>query len=208
MFGIPDYYDYSYAGVNYVGCLDMQSHNVFDWNSWSKFSVGWSKAYVVDGSLDTVTISLKSAALYNECIVVPSDVSTYNNSAFDEFFLIELFTKDGNNASDWGDYLTTAANIDAGIRLYHVDGRLVDFYSQRIIETKEDLEETLTEFDYTYIETGVNNSYNHEDYSSGGNYEWRDYKLLALIQKGGVDTFGNPDDNNGREDLLKPSDCE
>ena len=35
----------------------------------------------------------RSAALYNECIIVPADITTYNNSAFDEFFLIELFTK-------------------------------------------------------------------------------------------------------------------
>ena len=204
MFGIPDYYDYSYSGADYIGGYDMQSHNVMDWNSWSKLSVGWSSAYVIDGTLDSTTISLRSAALYNECLIVPANVTTYNNSAFDEFFLIELFTSDANNEQDWYKYISTT--VKAGIRLYHVDARLYNSYSGEEVSDKEHLE-YIQENSYSRgIDVGVNNSYKYSDYANPGNPAWSDYKMLALIQKGGTDTFGNTKDNNGNVDFLTVSD--
>ena len=187
MFGIPDYYDYSYKGADYVGALDMQSHNCFDWNSWSKFSVGWGKAYVIDGSLDSTEISIKTASLYNECLIIPANIETYNNSAFDEFFMLELFTEHGNNAFDFYRYFTTA-QTKAGIRLYHVDARLFS-YQYGEVSTKEDLEYIKSV--NGHVDVGVNNSFDHKDYAVPGNAEWGDFKQLALIQKGAVDTFGD-----------------
>lgn len=204
MFGIPDYYDYSYSGVDYLGGYDMQSHNVFDWNSWSKLSVGWSSAYVIDGTLDSTTISLRSAALYNECIIVPADITTYNNSAFDEFFLIELFTDDANNKHHWSTYISSIQK--AGIRLYHVDARLYDSISKQEVVDKEHLEYLNNSGYYSNVDVGVNNSYNYNDYAVPGNPQWSDYKLLALIQKGGTDTFGDPDNNHGDVDFLSTAD--
>ena len=205
MFGIPDYYDYSYAGVNYVGCLDMQSHNVFDWNSWSKFSVGWGGAIVVDGTLDSVTISLKSAAIYNECLIIPADISTYNNSAFDEFFMLELFTADGNNARDWKRYISSDESRSAGIRLYHVDARLYSYHSDQEVETKEELMSNLA-LRRESVDVGVNNSYVASEYAIPGYSKWYDFKLLALIQKGGVDEFGTIDETTGKLAQLKYED--
>lgn len=189
VFGIEDYYDYTYSGADYVGNLDMQSHNVFDWNAFSKFSVGWAKPYVVDGSAYSTTIRLKSSALTNECIVVPANHSTYNNSAFDEYFLIELFTNDANNEYHWGKFFSKDG--DAGIKIYHVDARLNSYYYG-----EGDIADVKAKPIDTYL-TGANNSYNCFDYGGGATKEeWGDFKLLALIQKGGVDTFGKPDNSS------------
>lgn len=103
IFGLQDYYDYSNDGQSnrdYVGGADMQSHNVFDWNSFSKLSVGWTKPLVVDGSEDTVKVTLRPASSTGDCLIVPTP-GTWNGSAFDEYILIELFTKVGNNVRDW-----------------------------------------------------------------------------------------------------------
>lgn len=194
MFGIPDYYDYSYTGVDYVGAYDMQSHNMFDWNSWSKLSVGWGGAVVIDGTLNSTTVSIKSASVYNECLIIPADIETYNNSAFDEFFMLELFTNDGNNAHDFAETFPTA-HTNAGIRLYHVDARLYDPYRQVEVETKEQLQTARN------VDVGVNNTYNYYEYAHAGNHLWGDFKHLALIQKEGIDEFGNK--SNGKIEYLE-----
>ena len=123
IFGLDDYYDYSNDGtspINYIGCLDMQAWNCFDWNSYSKLSTGWVNPYVVDGSKDEAVIALRAASLNGDCLIIPADHSTWNGSAFDEYFLIELFAPFGNNEADWNYYRNYLGN-KPGVRMYHVD---------------------------------------------------------------------------------------
>ena len=65
IFGLDDYYDYTdqEQGIDYIGGLDMQSHNVFDWNSFSKLCMGWVKPYVVNGEAKKTKITIKAASL-------------------------------------------------------------------------------------------------------------------------------------------------
>ena len=200
IFGVDDYYDYSYSGADYIGCVDMQSHNIMDWNTFSKFSVGWAKPYVVDGSAESTTIKIEPSALTNQCIVVPANYSTYNGSAFDEYFLLELYTPDGPNNVDWTDYFDK--DFDAGVKLFHVDARL---YSRNYGEPT-----SLTQVKNSSLDTyiyGASNSYNTQDYANGAwrNRAWDDFKLLAIMQKGKVDTFGEAD-GNGKYDYLSEKD--
>ena len=196
VFGIMDYYDYSYSGVDYVGCLDMQSHNEFDWNSFSKFSVGWTNPFVIDGTKNSTTVTIESAALTNQCLVVPANHSTFNGSAFDEYILIELFTNEGNNAGHWNTYFS---NTTYGIRLYHVDARLVSYYYEKEITNLEEAKSLFSRGDY--VDVGCNNSYKYDDYM--GLEAWADYKLLTLIQKGGTNTFGEVDGSESYDFLSK-----
>jgi M6 family metalloprotease-like protein len=190
VFGIPDYYDYGYTGADYIGCYDMQSHNVFDWNAFSKFTVGWAKPYVVNGEAETTTIKLNSSALTNECIVIPANHNKYNGSAFDEYFLLELYTMDGNNAYDWKRFY--GAYTTAAIKIFHVDARLYDIWNRKVPTIDEVLNSNKDQ-----VVLGTNNSYNYKDYAGGyANPNWGDFKTLAIMQNGGVNTFGELDGNS------------
>ena len=180
----------------------MQSHNCFDWNSFSKFAVGWANPYVVDGTKNSTTITIESAALTNQCIVVPADHETYNDSAFDEYFLIELFTKDGVNKYDWDGfgYVDFDFTKSYGIRLYHVDGRLIDNKGTDLTDWGA-VNNALNRG--RYVSHGCDNTYYNGDYVNFPS--WEDYKLLTIIQAGGVNTFGEPDEN-GNYDYLSSDD--
>ncbi len=195
IFGLEDYYDYS-GVADYVGGFDMQSHNVFDWNSFSKLSMGWVKPYVVNGEADVTTINIKAASINGDCILIPADYSTWNGSAFDEYFLLELFAPYGNNKRDWAKYASSLGK-KPGIRVYHVDGRtygsnkvdseksqllVIDDMENQAINSKEDVAQ------WSYITKGANNSSNWRDYE-GGVEQLGDHPLLSLVQKGGEFTF-------------------
>ncbi|MFA7385235.1 MAG: hypothetical protein WCZ24_03500 [Bacilli bacterium] len=191
IFGLQDYYDYSDDGTSardYVGQADMQSHNVFDWNSFSKLSVGWTKPLVVDGTLDSVTVSLRPASSSGDCLLVPTP-GTWNGSAFDEYILIELFTKVGNNIRDW---LTWNNLKTGGIRLYHVDARIYGYdFGGGEYNAGENggIVDNVKTSSYNHHVVGANNSYDPSAYMSVPGFE--NFKLLTLIQRGGVNTFGS-----------------
>ena len=203
IFGLDDYYDYSDnagTGIDYVGYLDMQSGTCFDWNSFSKLSMGWVKPYVVNGEAEVTTINIKAASLNGDCILIPADYSTWNGSAFDEYFLLELFAPYGNNREDW-QYFNLGSR--PGIRLYHVDARIyggnvlsddklvVTNMEQQQINSKEDIA------NWNYISKGCNNSSDWTAYPTGIE-QLADHPLLSLIQKGGRFTFS---EEGGRSTL-------
>ena len=206
IFGLQDYYDYTGGGTSnrdYVGQADMQSHNVFDWNSFSKLSVGWTKPLVVDGSKDSVTVTLRPASSTGDCLIVPTP-GTWNGSAFDEYILIELFTKVGNNVSDWANWGTLGTG---GVCLYHVDARIYgtneeggEYNAGLNGEIVDDVKNS----SYKYHMIGANNSYDPTAYMSVPGFE--KFKLLTLIQRGGTDTFGSSLASKrhklGKEDLF------
>ena len=189
MFGVPDYYNYTQGDeedINYIGSFDMQSHNVGDWNPWSKFLVGWGKPIVVDGTNDVTTITFQSAALTNQFVVIPANIETYNNSAFDEFFILELFTDDGVNSAFWK-HISTQPTQKAGVRLYHVDGRLWDSNTYQLLDDVDDV--VASKNAGHYIDFACSNSSSFGDYPGVNYYGYHDYKLISVIQKGGEDTF-------------------
>ena len=127
LMGLEDYYVASpHEGEkNYgpMGGLDMMDYNVMDHNAWSKFAYGWIKPYVVD---DSCEITLKSSCRSGEAIILPTSKS-FNNSAFDEFIMMEYYTPDLLNYQDsFVGYPTcpTRGFTENGVRIYHVDARL------------------------------------------------------------------------------------
>lgn len=130
MFGLDDYYDTS-SLHSPMGGIDMMDYNVGDHTSFSKYALGWINPYVVKGP---TTIELKPAVNSGDCIIVKSPKSSFNNSAFDEYLMIELITQDGLWAKDSTiKYMNSIkAFTEPGIRITHVDARLALFDSSNL----------------------------------------------------------------------------
>lgn len=206
MFGLADYYDYTYSGRDYVGQADMQSYNYFDWNSFSKMSVGWITPYVYTGKLDVATITIGSASKTGDCLIVPADYSTWNGSAYDEYFLIELFTPDGNNELDWQTWSEHSNLGEYGIRMYHVDARLWGYNSGRF--EFGSIVNSIDDSSYEMIQFANNNSYDSSDYATQSPKNHTDLKLLTLLQKDASNSFGKPYGNKSlsSNDLFQTGD--
>lgn len=122
VFGIIDYYDVTYSGIDAVGGFDMQSENTGDWNAYSKLAVGWMKPQVVEGlsSGESVELTLQSMALTDDVIIIPAAGSNYEG-VFSEYIMIDLLSDDGVNAYDAAQY---GLQDTAGVRISHVDARM------------------------------------------------------------------------------------
>lgn len=224
IFGLMDYYDYTSSSeggyVDYIGYADMQSGNAFDWNSYSKLSMGWIEPYVIDGTKDSVTITLQAASLNGDCLIIPANYGTFNGSAFDEYFLIELFSPYNNNEFDWymwdnqlGSSYSSVDNSfsglgDYGVRMYHVNSTLYEltnaqfmsdwysyymYFDEKIkINSKEELLQAYNS-PTSYAGLFITNSSNSSDYL-GFNVDdsiIEDSKLLTIIQAKNENTFAS-----------------
>ena len=190
IFGLDDYYDYEYSGADYIGYADMQSMNCFDWNSYSKLSVGWVSPYVINGQSNSVTLTMSAASLNGDCLIIPADYSTWNGSAFDEYFLIELFSPFNCNTYDWKSWSAQYNDLgDFGVRLYHVDSRLYDRRNRQ--ETDDPSRGTL-----------LTNNSRRENNSN----PWDQYPLLRLIQATGKDTFSRTGNGSATSHYLAAKD--
>lgn len=124
--GLPDYYlfnDYDSEGMHGTGGYELMDTDASsDFGAVSKLQLGWYKedqVQVYDSSKGTQTFTLSNAQKDGgNCVLIPSpSYSGYNS----EYFLIEYATKDRNNSSPmWG-------TPGEGVRVYHVEGTLVDF---------------------------------------------------------------------------------
>jgi len=186
IFGLQDYYNYSTLSeingkqqyVDYVGSLDMQSNTCFDWNIYSKMNMGWVDPYYFNGLQESATITIGPASSTGDCIVLADN---WNGNAFDEYITIELFSDVGNNSLFWNSgYFSQFVNT-GGIRLSHVDSRLVDSYGN----DAESPSDPYTSYNLKYSNSVDSNDYYGYSYND-------DYHLLQVIQAGGTDTFTKP----------------
>ena len=130
LFGLDDYYDYSGFYPNApLGCLDMQDFNVGDHNAWTKLALGWEKPYIYEYSNKenrAAKVHLNPAATSGDSLVIANN---YNGTAFDEYIVVELYTNEGLNEHDSKEAYSSADRdllpSTYGIKMYHVDARLV-----------------------------------------------------------------------------------
>ncbi|MCH5171420.1 MAG: hypothetical protein J1F31_01105 [Erysipelotrichales bacterium] len=184
LLGLDDYYCYDETRPwDCAGDRDMQSYNIGDHNIYSKLALGWINPYVVT---DSCEINLRSSALYDDAILIKDN---WNGSVFDEYLLIEFYTPEGNNSQD-SRYAYSSRNkmYDySGLRIYHVDARLVKYEMDRrgYITSAE------------YVNDFVNNANCFVGASNSIDYQYlmskqnpRDYiRYLHLIDKGGKNTL-------------------
>ena len=175
--GLDDYYDYG-GSVQAAGGFSMQDYNVGGHDAFSVMAYGWASAYI---PTETTTIKLKSFQEHKEAILLTPKWNEYD-SPFDEYLLLELYTPTGLNELDasmvyLGGY--PAGSTDVGIRLWHVDARLVKnnastfnltFYNDVYAGEKADKR--------FYIETAFNNTSEGSRASRFG----AEYNLLQLIR--------------------------
>ena len=192
-FGIIDYYDVTYSGINAVGGFDMQSDNKGDWNAYSKMAVGWMEPQVVSGldSGESVEFTIGSSALTEDVIVIPAAGTQYEG-VFGEYVMIDLFSDDGVNQYDTKEYGLQDA---LGVRISHVNGCM----EKRTIEA----ESKTTPGEVSTYDIGTIHYANNYVGDGMGRYN------VEVIQAGKKNTFttvGSMDIQLSKEDLFYAGD--
>ncbi len=188
MYGLDDYY--SNTGACLAGGHAMMDENVVDHDAYSKMMLGWTKPYIAD---QTGTINITPSQEGGDCILIPSE--NWNGTAYDDYLLLELYTPTGLN---YLDSHTVYENHDkkaysvAGIKLYHVDSRLVE------------IRQTATSESYSYManpDSGMKENTRTEAYgyrvaaSNCYKSDWKmsgystDFALLHMIEADGTADF-------------------
>ncbi|MBO4286025.1 MAG: hypothetical protein J5880_01675 [Bacilli bacterium] len=209
LFGLDDYYDYT-SSNRPAASFSMQDYNVGGHDPYSVISLGWGDVYV---PTQTETITLEPFQDSKQAILLSNN---YEDSIFDEYLLLELYTPTGLNELDStysyeGTY--PQGPQTSGIRLWHVDARLAykvgrgyDYnYSVSQITNKIDTQ-------YYYNMLCRNNTYvpgKSDDYFSPlkNYYNYKDYRLLELIRCGDTARFNSREKEQlAEQDLFKAGD--
>jgi len=179
LFGLEDYYDYSYdTDYSFLGVADMQDQSYFDWNSFSKMTVGWANPYIINGERKSTTITLNANAIDGSCLVIPANFETWNGTPFDEYFLFELFTTEDEINSNYAKAYTHDWYFDHGeygVKIYHVNGQLCGLDGNNNLEDKVD-EPTKK---YSYYRCACSNSGDKDSYICLD--ECKSYPLISAI---------------------------
>jgi M6 family metalloprotease-like protein len=170
LFGLQDYYNTdNYSIYQPTGFFDMMDYNLGDHSSFSKYLLNWATPYIVNEPQD---ITIRSFTETGDFILMPT--SSFNNSPYDEYILIEYFTPTGlNDSSSFSSYVYTDGDGKTrifnypsyhGLRIYHIDARLV-YYSPKNARTPlgfvENLSaESLASYSNLYVGFAHDNSPN------------------------------------------------
>ena len=184
-FGLIDYYDVTYSGINAVGEFDMQSGSCGDWNAYSKYAVGWIEPEVVAGleSGASAEFTIGAFAATGDALVIPA-AGTEHDGPFGEYMLLELFTSGGVNEKD---AVRFGLEDAVGVRLYHVNSAM----EKRVLHGTNGVEYPIGTVHYTNA------------YQKQGRYH------LELLQAGGVNTFTTRNSERtalAKEDLFTAGD--
>lgn len=115
LLGLPDYYNTTGGPYNPTGTADMMDYSLGDHTAFSKMLLDWSKPYVVE---DTVKITIKPFASSGEFILLRPN---WNQTAFDEYLLIEFYTPTGLNYLDATSNQPVRLFSNYGVKVYHVN---------------------------------------------------------------------------------------
>ena len=119
MLGLDDYYDYYPDDLNNSGGLGtfMMDYTIGDHEPFSKILLGWITPIVIE---QTMVVDLEKFLLNGEVLLI---IDTWNNTIFDEYFLVMYYTPEGLNELDQ-DYIFT----DSGILIFHVSAEIGNGY--------------------------------------------------------------------------------
>ena len=202
MFGLVDYYDYSYQ-FSPAGAFSMQDHNVGSHDPYSVMALGWCDPYI---PTESCTITLNSFQSSRDCIILSNSWNSIN-SPFDEYLLLEFYTPDGLNKFDhdhkYQNARATGPN-ESGIRLWHVDGRLV--YDSMKDPNKVTCDPTLSTSKVMHM---MSNTYSGSSYSraytSPLGSAYTNYNVLQLIRNEETETY-QPHNSFDKYSLFKNGD--
>lgn len=169
LLGLDDYYNYDYSSkspISPTGGVDMMDNNVGDHNSYSKYLLNWIAPKLVK---EEGTYHLTSFSENGDCLLLPANISTYNNSPFDEYLLFEFYTPTSLNELDSLAPYDNGVQMltDYGVRIYHVDSRLIvlkyDFFSGTFLNHGYSSSFVLDEYEYSIIGASNTPSYSQTD---------------------------------------------
>lgn len=177
--GLRDYYD-MYGGdddTDTLGCFDMQSFNIGEWNPFSKLSCGFMDPMVIE-DVDTVTLKLRCSSEYSDVVLIPTS-NGWNGTPFDEYLLIDVMANIGANGFDWVSIRPAEKNKNGGVRILHVDARLAqgEYGNYRYVEP--DMVSGRVLIPHT----------NSNGYESGVQGSSRFYHLIDLIPSDGTHKY-------------------
>ena len=190
MFGLEDYYDYSSKSYDPAGSFSMQDHNVGGHDAFSVYALGWGKAYI---PTESTTIDLKPLVSSGEVIVLSPSFNNYN-SPFDEYLLLEYYVPTGLNEFDTTHQYQSrypTGSKQAGIRLWHVDARLIYTATGNISASQMTTNPRTTAGRILYAMT---NTYDDgkdatKDYLSMLGQGYYNYNLLQMIRNNATTTY-------------------
>ena len=127
MLGLNDYYSYGNIDYSPLGGRDMMDMSLQDHNSYSKLRLGWITPKIITGECN---LTINSSFYEDEVFLIPYQNKKYVTdenglirfNPFDEYLLLELYSDENLNSSD---YLPNKATHTKGygIKLLHVDAR-------------------------------------------------------------------------------------
>lgn len=148
LLSLEDYYDYD-GKTAPAGGIDMMDYNIVDHNMFSKYILNWNQPLVVK---DTTQIKLDPAQKNGDFILLNLN---WNGHAYDEYIVIEYYTPTGLNQKDssGNGYDGVVGFSQNGIKMYHIDARLVSITNGRSTYTDEIITNTRT-----YTQVGASNT--------------------------------------------------
>lgn len=122
MLGAADYYNSdSNPKTEPTGGKIMMAYNILDHDAFNKLQFNWIKPTFVYGD---ATITISSFEEEGTCLLLADD-NGWNETAFDEYVLVELYTPTGLNELDSKTaYSSEKGQTEPGVRMWHVDNRL------------------------------------------------------------------------------------
>ena len=130
LLSLSDYYATNGSSFGPTGRVDMMDYSIGDECSYSKMALNWIRPYHVTGS---GSITIKDFESSGDVILLNDN---WNNSIFDEYLLIELYTPTYLNKYD-ADFGNSAAKLmsNPGIKIYHIDSRAAYFSAFSLAST-------------------------------------------------------------------------
>ena len=192
-FGLQDYYDYN-SVYSPAGGFSMQDRNIGGHDPYSVMSIGWADPYIPTESME---VQIGAFQKTHDLILLTPEWNE-NDSSFDEYVLLELYTPTGlneyhENNSDYGKYYhyTYPSEDKVGIRLWHVDARLTKridnfpnfpqwIYTTDLVTNVYDGDTVLAMSNTYYLEGGTQNSR-----CSPLGADYYNYNILECVQWNG-----------------------
>lgn len=190
LFGLEDYYDYS-GKASPALAFSMQDHNVGGHDPYSRLALNWAKAYIPS---ETVKVKLRPIEESGEVIILKNSRYT---SSFNEYLVLEYYSPIGLNKFDvdytYGGY--DKGPNQEGIRLWHVDSRLVTYGTTfKSITSKPTDGEVMAATNNSSYQSGPKN----RAVNYAGSYE---YNMNEVIRNNYdmIDEQGLPIENDDRD---------
>lgn len=180
LLGLSDYYDYSNYSYSPGAGFSMQDHNVGMHDPYSVMALGWTNPYI---PTESCNITINDFATSGDVILLTPEFND-NLSPFDEYLLIELFAKKGLNYQDATTPYKWYGTVDGyGIRVWHIDARLIKGYNTNNLNPKDITTLPVTN-DGTHVYHATSNTYyyNGQEQISFLGKNYSDFNIMQMIK--------------------------